>query len=85
MNDLATLQQLGMGLGLELPGPAYLLGAILFGLIGWAAYRHGRKNERPRTWWLGIALMLYPYVVSRTWLLYAVGAALCGALLLDRD
>lgn len=81
MNDLATLQ----GLGLELPSPAYLFGALVFGLIGWAAYRRGRKSERPRVWCLGLALMLYPYVISRTWLLYVVGAALCGALFIDRD
>ena len=77
MNDLAAL-------GLELPGPAYLVGAILFGLVGWAAWRHGRKAGRPRAKWLGVALMLYPYAVSRTWLLYAVGAGLCAALWLDR-
>jgi hypothetical protein len=29
--------------------------------------------------------MLYPYAVSRTWLLYAVGTALCAVLALDRD
>ena len=30
-----------------------------------------------RTRWWGVALMFYPYVVSATWLLYAVGVALC--------
>lgn len=81
MDDLAALKSLG----LELPSPAYLVGAIVFGLIGLAAFRRGRKSERPRTWWLGIALMLYPYAISRTWLLYAVGTALCAVLALDRD
>jgi hypothetical protein len=33
---------------------------------------------------MGVALMLYPYVISETWLLYLVGAALCAALYLDR-
>jgi hypothetical protein len=79
--DLAPLKSLG----LELPSPAYLFGAILFGLVGLAAFRRGRKSGRPRTWWLGIALMVYPYAISRTWLLYAVGAALCAALALERD
>lgn len=81
MEDLAALKSLG----LELPSPASLFGAILFGLVGLAAFRRGRKSRRPRTWWLGIALMVYPYAISRTWLLYAVGAALCAALALDRD
>ena len=81
MDDLAALKSLG----LELPSPAYLFGAIVFGLVGLAAFRRGRKRERPRTWWVGVALMLYPYAISRTWLLYAVGAALCAVLALDRD
>lgn len=80
MTDLATLQSLG----LELPSPAYLFGAIVFGLIGWVAWRRGRKLERPRTRWLGVALMLYPYAISRTWLLYVVGLALCAGVALDR-
>lgn len=81
MDELATLKSLG----LELPSPAYLLGAIIFGLVGLAAFRRGRKAGRPKTLWIGVALMLYPYAISRTWLLYAVGAALCAGLLLDRD
>ncbi len=80
MDELAALQ----ALGLELPTPAYLAGAIVFGLIGLVAFQRGRKSGRPRTRWLGVALMLYPYAVSRTWLLYAVGLALCAAILLDR-
>jgi hypothetical protein len=34
--------------------------------------------------WLGLALMLYPYVVWQTWLLYVVGAGLSIAVWLDR-
>jgi hypothetical protein len=81
MNELATLQSLG----LELPSPVYLFGAIVFGLIGMVAFRRGRKTGRKRTLWLGVALMLYPYAISATWLLYAVGAALCAGVYLDRD
>ena len=76
MDTLSTLQSLG----LELPSPAYIFGAILFGLIGFAAYRHGRKTGRKPTLWIGVALMLYPYLISPTWLLYGVGAALCAGL-----
>jgi MFS family permease len=81
MDDLTSLQSLG----LTLPAPAYLFGAIVFGLIGLAAFRFGRKRGRRRTLWLGIGLMVYPYAVSRTWLLYAVGTALCIGIALDRD
>lgn len=73
METLSALQSLG----LELPSPAYIVGAILFGLIGMAAYWHGKRAQQPRTRWWGVALMFYPYVVSATWLLYAVGVALC--------
>ena len=64
--------------GLVLPSPAYLVGAILFGILGYAAFRRGRKTSRPVLIWTGVALMLYPYVVPQTWLLWLVGAGLCG-------
>jgi hypothetical protein len=54
MEALSTLQSLG----LELPSPIYILGAIVFGVIGLAAFRIGRRSERPATLWLGVALML---------------------------
>ena len=76
MNDLSTLQSLG----LELPSPAYIAGVIVFGIIGMAAYWRGKKTQARSTRWIGVALMLYPYVVSQTWLLYALGVALCAGL-----
>lgn len=73
------------GLGLQWPSPAYLFGALLFGVLGMAAWRRGKRQGRPRTRWLGLALMLYPYLVSSTWVLYGAGVALCAGVLLDRD
>lgn len=80
MDDLTALQSLG----LSWPSPTYIFGAVVFGLAGIAAYRYGKKAGRPRTKWLGVALMLYPYLVSGTAWLYVVGAALCVAVFLDR-
>jgi len=81
MDDLtSTLDTLGF----EWPSPVYLFGMVVFSLVGYAAFRYGRKNERPRITWLGVALMLYPYIVSQTWLLYVVGIALCAIIWLDR-
>ena len=80
MDDLSALQSLGI----ELPSPAYIGGAIVFGLIGLVVFRRGRRGARPVSTWLGVALMLYPYAVSRTWLLYAVGAALCAGAWFDQ-
>ncbi len=76
MDTLSTLHSLG----LELPSPAYIVGTILFGIIGMVAYWHGKKSQQRSTRWLGVALMLYPYVVPQTWLLYGVGLALCAGL-----
>jgi chromate transport protein ChrA len=80
MDSLQDFQSLG----LTLPSPAYILGAIVFGIIGFAAYRYGKKAQRTTTKWIGIALMLYPYTVSQTWLLYVAGTALCAGLFFER-
>jgi hypothetical protein len=66
--------------GLELPSVAYVAGSIAFGLLGFAAYRWGKATARRGPYWIGIALMIYPYFTSETWALYAVGTALCGAI-----
>lgn len=84
MESLQTLQTL-QSLGLELPSPAYILGAIVFGLIGWVTWRKGRKQAQRPLIWLGVALMFFPYAVSGTWLLYSVGAALCAAVYFSAD
>lgn len=72
MNDLNALQSMG----LTLPSPVYILGAIIFGLVGFAAFRQGRKASRRDLTFAGLGLMLYPYAVAQTWLLWLVGAAL---------
>ncbi len=81
MNELSQLQQLG----LELPSPTYIAGSIAFGLAGWVAWRRGRKHAQPLTLWLGVALMVYPYAVSGTWMLYAIGIGLCAAIAWDQQ
>ncbi len=80
MDELKNLETLG----LTLPSPAYIFAAILFGIIGIAAYRYGKKSALAIPRWLGIALMLYPYVVSETWQLYVIGGGLCAALYVYR-
>ena len=81
---LDAAQSMLTAFGIDLPSPAYLFGAIVFGLVGLAAFRFGRRHGRRPTLWVGVALMLFPYAVSRTWVLYATGLALCAGLLLDR-
>lgn len=72
MNDVMQLESFG----LALPTPAYILGAIAFGIIGWVAYRRGRNRSVSVLTWTGVALMLYPYAISQTWMLWLVGIAL---------
>jgi hypothetical protein len=67
------------GLGITLPTPAYLIGMLVFSLIGIVAYYKGKASARPTVRWLGLALMLYPYAVSSTALLYLVGLGLSVA------
>ena len=73
MNELTSLGSLG----LELPTPAYIVGSILFGIVGYAAFRRGRKASRSELTWAGVILMVYPYAVSVTWVLWLIGALLC--------
>ena len=80
-DELGLLQSMGF----TLPTPAYIVGVVLFSLIGIAAFSYGRKTQRPRAKWIGLALMLYPYIVSDTVWMFVVGAALCGALWFWRD
>lgn len=80
MDELKVLESMGF----TLPSPVYLLGAIVFGIIGYAAYRYGKKASLETTKWIGVALMLYPYLVSETWQLYSVGAGLCVGLCFSR-
>ncbi len=83
MNALDSTSALA-SLGLALPSPAYLFGMILFSLVGIAAFRSSRKSGRWQTTAIGLALMLFPYAVSSTGWLWAVGCALCAALWFDR-
>ncbi len=81
MNDLKNLESMGF----TFPSPAYLFGALLFGAIGYAAFRRGRKTERPLLTWSGVAMMIYPYAIPQTWLLWSIGIAFCGWLYLKWD
>lgn len=68
-----------------LPTASYLFGSIVFSIIGFAAFRFGRKTQATNAMVIGAVLMLYPYFISATWLLYTVGAALSFALYFFRD
>ena len=72
-------------LGFTWPSPAYIVGLIVFGLLGLFAYFYGKRRQHRTTRWLGLALMLYPYVVWSTAALYVVGVGLSAAAWFYRD
>ncbi len=72
--ELALLQ----GLGLEMPSPAYLIGSLVFSLIGWVAFRRGRKSARHALAWGGVALMFLPVPCLANWLLWGWASPCAG-------
>ncbi len=64
--------------GIDLGGFSFatILFAVVFGLVGFAAFRYGRKNAEPRPLFLGIALMAYGYFVTNAWLSLGIGTLL---------
>ncbi len=68
-----------------MPTPAALFGLLLFGVIGLAAFTYGKKAALWKPMLIGVALMLYPYFIDETWLLYLIGCGLCAMLFFFRD
>lgn len=68
-----------------MPGFANLFAGILFGSAGFAAFVYGKKSASWKPMVVGAALMVYPYFIEETWLLYAIGIALCAAIFVWRD
>lgn len=68
-----------------MPTPANLFGLIVFSVTGFAMFTYARKQAKWRTAGIGVALMIYPYFVDQTWLLYGIGLALCAALYIFRE
>jgi hypothetical protein len=56
-----------------------IVAGLIFGVIGLAYFRYGKK--RPSFPWMafGMALMIYPYFLESIWLLIGVGVALTVA------
>jgi len=68
-----------------MPSPAALFALILFGLIGTVALMYGKRMQEWKPMVIGAVMVIYPYFVSQTWLIYVIGCALCVALYLFRD
>jgi len=68
-----------------MPTPGALFASILFGLIGAVAFGFGKRNASWRPMLIGLALIVFPYFVSQTWLVYVLGGALSAALFVFRE
>lgn len=62
-----------------------LFGGMLFSGVGFVAFVYGKKNAELRPMLIGIALLIYPYLVRGTLWIYLVGAALTAALYFLRE
>ena len=62
-----------------------IFAGILFGSIGLVAFIYGKKQSLWKPLVIGIVLMVYPYMISNTIALYAVGALLTAALFVFRE
>lgn len=65
--------------------PYTILAGILFGIIGWGAFRYGRQMELWKPTVIGLVLMIYPYFVWNRYAVWAVGAALLVVLWFHHD
>ena len=68
-----------------MPSFANLMAGLLFGTIGIAAFRYGKKSDNWKPMAIGVVLMIYPYFIEATWLLYLIGVALCALMFVWRD
>lgn len=64
---------------------ANIIGGLIFSIIGFGAFRYGRKENSMKPMGIGIVLMAYPLFVSNTFFLYGIGIVLTGALFFWRD
>jgi len=54
----------------------WLLSGMVFGAVGLGFFVYGRRQKAAVPLVCGLALMIFPYFISSTMLLVAVGAAL---------
>jgi hypothetical protein len=59
---------------------ATIVVAVFFSLVGFAAFRYGKKEGEFRPLVLGIALMFYGYFFSNAWLELLVGGVLTALI-----
>jgi len=64
---------------------ANLIGNLLFSSVGFVAFVYGKRMNLWKLMLCGLALMVFPYFVGDTAMMYAIGAAGSIALFFLRD
>ena len=64
---------------------ANLIGGLLFGSIGFVAFIYGKRMHLWKPMLCGIGLMVYPYFIGNTAIMYAIGIVGSAALIFMRD
>ena len=92
MPDAQTLNSILSAYGISNPtsgGGGFnwwnLIWGFVFGIVGWYAFIHGKREKSMRPMVIGIVLMVYPYFVPNTYLAFAIGIALTAALYFWRE
>lgn len=62
-----------------------LMGGLLFGSIGFVAFTYGKRMSLWKPMLCGIGLMIFPYFVANTALMWAVGGVTTAILFALRD
>ena len=64
---------------------ANLIGNLLFSSIGFVAFIYGKRMNLWKPMFCGLGLMIFPYFVSNTIVMYAIGLLGSAALLFLRE
>jgi hypothetical protein len=64
---------------------ANLIGNLLFSSIGFVAFIYGKRMHLWKPMLCGIGLMVYPYFIGNTAIMYAIGVVGSAALIFMRD
>jgi hypothetical protein len=57
---------------------SYLIAGFIFGVVGFYLFREGKRRLNYQILFIGVGLMVYPLFVTNDWMIWIVGAGLCG-------
>jgi hypothetical protein len=64
---------------------ANMIGGFIFGSIGFVAFVYGKRMNLWKIMFGGLALMIFPYFIVNTAIMYALGVSVSAALFFLRD